>query len=92
MNKKLLDHINANRKLLALLLLWRVIGVGQTPCTPGLLLGADQQWWRHRYGRRGGRRMPHILVPHATRYEPSWIFPRVWPHVQVREKEAQANF
>ncbi len=66
----------------------RVVGVGQTPCTPGLLWGADQQWWRHRYGRQRGRRMPHVLVPYATRYGPSWIFPGVWPRVQVREKEA----
>ncbi len=70
-------------------LLWRVIGVGQTPCTPGLLWGADQQWWWHRYGRWRGRRLPRVLVLHATRYGPSWIFPGVWPHVQVRKKEAQ---
>ncbi len=67
----------------------RVIRVWQTPCTPSLLWGADQQWWRHRYGRRRGWRMLHVLVSHATRYGPSWIFPGVWPHVQVRKKEAQ---
>ncbi len=38
---------------------------------PGQLWGAKQQWWRHRYGRWRGRRMPRVLVPHATRYGPS---------------------
>ncbi len=42
----------------------------------------------------GGRRTPCVLVPHAIRYGPSWmwIYPGVWLHVWVCGKEALAMF